>query len=235
MTATSDPIQADGRAYSTEDLYGPLVEHERKYAPEKLYVLGDSSLLRDGSRVSVVGSRKVSPEGLRRARTLSAWLTHAGVTVVSGLAEGVDTAAHETAIRQGGKTIAVIGTALSTAFPKKNTALQEKIARDYLLVSQFEPGRPPNKGNWPARNRTMALLSDATIIVEAGKTSGTIHQGWEALRLGRRLLIMESLAGQGFDWVDSFLGYGAEVLTRENFKAFVEDLPAGRHYDELPF
>jgi DNA processing protein len=235
MPATLTLPKADGRAQATEDLYGPLVEHERKYAPEMLYVQGDTDLLRDAPRVSIVGSRKASPEGMTRAATLAARLVEQGVTIVSGLAEGIDTAAHKTAIREGGRTIAVIGTPLNVAYPKKNAELQAEIARNHLLVSQFRPDTPTRPHNFPQRNRTMALLTDATVIVEAGQKSGTIHQGWEALRLNRRLLVLESLAARGFDWVDTFIGYGAEVLKHDGIEAFADDLPAGRHFAELLF
>ncbi len=129
----------------------------------------------------------------------------------------------------------MIGTPLDVAYPKKNAELQAEIAEDHLLVSQFKPGTRTYPSNFPQRNRTMALLSDATVIVEAGEKSGTIHQGWEALRLGRRLLIMDSLYQVGFDWVDTFIGYGAEVLSQSNFEAFVEDLPLGRFLFAEPF
>lgn len=101
MTTDLLPLKADGRAYLTEDLYGPLVEHEHKYAPEKLYVIGELDLLRNAPRVSIVGSRKATRKGLVRAATLTARLVEQGVTIVSGLADGIDTAAHTTAIRQG--------------------------------------------------------------------------------------------------------------------------------------
>ena len=83
---------------------------------------------------------------------------------------------------------------LDKPFPPANVALFGRIAREHLAISQFAPGVPPRKENFPQRNRTMALLSDATIIVEAGEGSGTLHQGWEALRLGRALFLLESLA-----------------------------------------
>jgi hypothetical protein len=98
------------REWSPEDLIGPLNEVERKNAPERLFLAGDADLLRSGRRVSIVGSRKVSPEGASRTRGLVKVLVERGITVVSGLAEGVDTAAHETAMNEGGRTVAVLGT-----------------------------------------------------------------------------------------------------------------------------
>ena len=155
---------------------------------------GNKALLTEGIRVAVVGSRKVSDAGIRRAQAFTEALVRHDVTVVGGLAEGVDTAAHETAISRGGKTIAVLGTPLNKAYPAKNKELLETIKRDHLAVSQFPEGYPYQKQNFPQRNRTMALISDATVIVEAGEKSGTRHQGWEALRLGRLVFIMHNVA-----------------------------------------
>jgi DNA processing protein len=172
--------------------------------------------------VSIVGSRKASPEGLRRARSLARALAEHGIVVVSGLAAGVDRAAHEGAIEAGGCTFAVLGTPLDQSYPKENAALQERMAREQLLVSQFPVGRPVLKGN-----RTMALLSDATVIVEAGEKSGTPHQGWQALRLGRLLFLLESVANdESLSWPSDMIGYGAQVLSRSNLSIVMENLPA---------
>lgn len=208
-----------------EDLLGPLDEVELKHAPEKLWVAGDEVLLTRGARVSIVGSRKATDLGLRRAAKLANLLVQHGVTVVSGLAEGIDGAAHTQAIRSGGRTIAVLGTPLDKTFPAAHRTLQAEIIREHLAVSQFSPGSATNRASFPMRNRTMALISDATVIVEAGEKSGTIHQGWEALRLGRELYIMESLTRSGFDWVEKFQHHGAQVLSDGNRDVFLESLP----------
>ena len=158
-----------------------------------------------------------------------------GVVVVSGLAEGIDTQAHQAAINVGGATIAVLGTPLDVCFPKQNQALLDRIIQDHLAVSQFPIGSPPQKKNFPMRNRTMALLSDATIIVEAGEGSGTIHQGWEALRLGRPLFLLESLTKRtDLTWPAEMQHYGAEVLTKERLPVVLDNLP-GRPRGELAF
>jgi DNA processing protein len=184
----------DVRTMTPEELLGPLNEVERTHAPTRLFVAGDVALLRHGSRVSVVGSRAVSPEGATRARSLTKALVKRGIIVVSGLAAGVDTVAHETAVSEGGRTVAVLGTPLEETFPAKNRALQARLMREQLVVSQFAAGAPTQRKNFPMRTRTMALITDATVIVEAGAQSGTLHQGWEALRLGRLLFLMESVA-----------------------------------------
>lgn len=208
-----------------EELLGRLDDVEQKHAPERLYVSGDTSLITSGARVSIVGSREASDIGLRRAQKLARLLVSRGVVVVSGLAEGIDSAAHLAAIEAGGRTIAVLGTPLEKAYPAKNRALQARIMRDHLAISQFAPGRSWDRRSFPMRNRTMALLSDATVIVEAGETSGTIHQGWEALRLGRALYILESLAQSGHSWVQEMTRYGAQVLSDANRELFLESIP----------
>ena len=144
------------------------------------HCLGYREHLNHGPRVSVVGSRKASAEGLKRARVLSRALVEHGM-VVSGLEEGIDTAGHTSALEAGGETIAVIGTLLDTYYPKENQALQQRLAREQLVITQFPIGSAVTPKNFPLRNLTMALLTDATVIVEAGEKSGTVRQGWEAL------------------------------------------------------
>lgn len=219
-----------------EELLGSLSEVERKHAPAKLYLAGDRALFGAQPRVSVVGSRVASEEGLKRARVLAKALVDRGIVVVSGLAEGIDTAAHETAIEAGGRTIAVLGTPLDQCFPAENRKLQERIMQEHTVVSQFALGAKTSRSSFPLRNRAMALLSDATVIVEAGPKSGTEYQGWEALRLGRPLFVMESLAQRDdVPWVKKLVHYGAQVLSRENLASALEDIPMRSRGEEIPF
>lgn len=170
-----------------------------------LYFSGDLSLL-DRPCIAVVGSRDVSNEGLARARRLSRELVEAGFVVVSGLALGIDAAAHSAAIDNGGHTIGVIGTPLDKAYPKENSDLQEAIHLDHLLVSPFKIGEKTFKSSFPKRNRVMAALSDATVIIEASDTSGSLHQAAECVRLGRWLFIAKSLADNpNLTWPSKFL------------------------------
>lgn len=219
-------VSMESRTYTPEELLGPLNEVEQKNAPERLYVAGDVSILAHGPRVSVVGSRKASSEGLQRTRSFARALVKRGIVVVSGLAEGVDAAAHETAVADGGHTVAVIGTPLDKSYPAKNRALQDRLMREQLVISQFPCGYPSQPKNFPIRNRTMALITDATVIVEAGEKSGTLHQGWEALRLGRLLFLMESVANDPrLSWPKEMIRYGAQVLSRENLELVLEEMP----------
>lgn len=211
---------------STVEALGGLNEWESIHAPVELYLQGDVGLLRRHPRVAVVGSRRASEAGLRRTRDLVKVLVSKGIVIVSGLAEGIDTAAHHAAIDAGGRTIAVLGTPLDKCFPASNRHLQEQISKDHLVVSQYASGSPIHKGNFPMRNRTMALIADATIIVEANETSGTRHQGWEALRMYRPLMIMSNVSKDpALTWPSKMIEYGAIELTRENLDAALEDLP----------
>jgi DNA processing protein len=148
--------------------------------------------------VAVVGARKASEQGVARTRRLVRELVADNFTIVSGLAAGVDTAAHEAAIDAGGRTIAVIGTPLSHTYPRSNVELQRQIGRDFLLISQVPLKRYEtqdyrlNRLFFPERNITMSALTEATVIVEAGETSGTLIQARAALQQGRKLFILDS-------------------------------------------
>ena len=197
-----------------DDALGPLNELERHHAPKLLFLQGDLTLLRQ-VKVSVVGSRKPSKEGVKRAARLARELAGRNVVVVSGLALGIDVAAHRAAIDAGGRTIAVIGTPLDSVHPRAHRDLQAEIARHHLVVSQFPAGYPVLPRNFPMRNRTMALIVDASVIVEAGDGSGTLSQGWEALRLARPLFIMKSVVEtSGLRWPAEMIDYGARVLSK---------------------
>lgn len=209
---------------TAEELYDPLNNVERRNVPPRLWIQGESELLRRGLRVAVVGSRSPSPAGCQRASQLSRRLVGEAITVVSGLALGIDTIAHRTAIATGGRTIAVLGTPLDQYQPRQNAAVQDEIGRDHLLVSQFPAGHPVLRSNFPRRNRTMALLCHASVIVEAGESSGTLSQGWEALRLGRPLFLLRSVVDNpALAWPREMIQYGAFVLTK--FEDLLEVLP----------
>lgn len=182
---------------------------------ELLYFQGAWELIATRS-VAVVGTRKPSEDGLRRTRHLVRQLVDDDFTIVSGLAEGVDTAAHTAAIEASGRTIAVIGTPLGHVYPKANASLQDRIARDFLLVSQVPVERYEaqnyrvNRFFFPERNKTMAALTEATIIIEAGETSGTLVQAREALKQKRKLFILNScFERDDLNWPHRFEQEGA--------------------------
>ena len=198
---------------SPGDLLGrPLNEFEQKNAPHQLYMEGPMDTPLSSRRVSIVGTRKPTGDGIEEARTVTKTLVSEGVTVVSGLAAGIDTIAHRTTIEMKGQTIAVLGTPLDKRYPRSNIRLQNEIATNHLVVSQFPIGYPITKGNFVRRNKTMALISNATVIIEAGDGSGTIHQGWETLRLGRPLFVCRTAAKARPRWLNDMKQYGATVL-----------------------
>ena len=186
-----------------------------------LWTAGDISLLQRKA-VAIVGTRKVSADGAARARRLAKEISGADVTVVSGLAKGVDTEALSAAIEAGGRVAAVIGTPIDAAYPAENKRLQETIYRHHLLISQFVPGRRVFPSNFPERNRMMATLTDASVIIEASDTSGTLHQAAECVRLGRWLFIAKSVAE------DPALSWPARFLKEERVRVLTktEDLLA---------
>jgi DNA processing protein len=173
----------------------------------QLHGVGDLSLL-DRPRVAIVGARKATQEGRRRAAQLARDCTRAGVVVVSGLAEGIDHVAHTAAIDHGGKTIAVIGTPLDRVYPTKHAELQRRIYREHLLLSPFTWGAKFVPSNFPERNRIMARLAMATVIIEASDTSGSMHQAVESIQVGHPVFIAAVLLDNPkLTWPRRFIGH----------------------------
>lgn len=207
-----------------EDLLGgPLNGTEQRNAPRQLHVRGPMEIPLPPSRVSVVGTRRPTEEGLAEARAVSGMLADNGIVVVSGLAAGIDATAHKAAIEAGGRTVAVLGTPLDKTYPASHYHLQKYIADNHLVVSQFPEGHPVVKGNFVKRNRTMALISDASVMVEAGEGSGTINHGWEALRLGRPLFVCGLAARPGHKWLAEMVRRGAIIL--EDHHQILDKIP----------
>jgi DNA processing protein len=146
--------------------------------------------------VAVIGTRRPSSTGVESARAVAKELVDAGFTVVSGLAAGIDTAAHTAALSQGGRTVAVIGTGLNRAYPPQNALLQSRIATEGAVISQFWPDAPPSRASFPKRNAVMSGTALATVVIEAGQTSGARTQARLALAHGRAVLLMEALLEQ---------------------------------------
>ncbi|MGI8911007.1 MAG: DNA-processing protein DprA [Rubrobacteraceae bacterium] len=162
--------------------------------PPLLFVSGAWDEQLDSRAVAVVGTRTSTPEGCRRAYRLAHSLAEAGVTVISGLARGIDTCAHQGALRAGGRTVAVMGTGITKRYPKENAPLADAIVESGgALISQFFPAQPPTKWTFPVRNVTMSGLTLATIVVEAGATSGAKMQAEAALTHGRAVFLPSSL------------------------------------------
>lgn len=156
-------------------------------APAVLHVRGrfeDS----DALAVAIVGSRRATPYGLEQADLLAADLAARGVTIVSGLARGIDAAAHRGALRVGGRTIAVLGSGVDVIYPPEHRRLADEVAERGAVVSQFAPGTPPLPQNFPIRNRVIAALSRAVVVVEAAEQSGSLITARLAAELGREVL-----------------------------------------------
>ncbi|WP_242613367.1 DNA-processing protein DprA [Herbihabitans rhizosphaerae] len=143
--------------------------------------------------VSVVGSRAASDAAVRDASEVARLIVDRGLTVISGLAAGIDAAAHEAALAHGGRTVAVIGTGIERYYPAANRDLQDRIAHNGLLLSQFWPNSPPTKLSFPLRNATMSAYGKATVIVEAGEKSGARIQARVAVAHGRPVILMKSV------------------------------------------
>lgn len=172
-----------------------------------LFSLGDLSLL-DRPAVAIVGTRNATSYGLRATATLARAAGEAGVTVVSGMARGVDAMAHEVALGTAGGTIAVLGTGVDVPYPRENAALHARVAARGLVLSEMLPGAPPHAGSFPRRNRLVAALADVTLVVEAGVRSGALITATIADSLGH-------LVGAVPGPIDSAASRGSNQLLRD--------------------
>ena len=168
--------------------------------PPLLFTQGN---LGDDSRaIAVVGTRQATEQGLETAAAVASELASAGVTVVSGLARGIDAAAHEAALAVGGRTVAVIGTGIRRFYPAENRALQARIANEGLVISQFWPDAPPAKHSFLMRNAVMSGYAAATLVVEAPWRSGARSQARLALEHGRPVILPVDMLVH--DWARDF-------------------------------
>lgn len=159
----------------------------------------------DARSVAVVGTRQATEAGLAQGDRISRMLAEQGVTVVSGLAKGIDTAAHRAALAAGARTIAVLGTGITRCYPEENRDLAEEITASGVLVSQFWPTQPPGRFTFPRRNTVTSGISQGTIVIEASSTSGAKMQARLALEHGKKVFLLRSLvAAQPWaqDYVD---------------------------------
>lgn len=152
--------------------------------PPVLYFRGEI-LPEDDWSVAIVGTRAVTPYGRQVTEELATVLAHNGVTVVSGLARGVDAVAHGAAIKAGGRTLAVLGSGVDRIYPPENRSMAEKIMAHGAILSDYAPGTPPESANFPPRNRIISGLSMAVVVVEAGDTSGALITAEFAVDQGR--------------------------------------------------
>lgn len=189
----------------------------------------------DAKSVAVVGTRDASNEGLRRSAKLARSLADRNVAVLSGLAKGVDTAAHEATLDAGGRTIAVLGTGILRAYPKENAELAERIvAQGGALVSQFWPDQAPTRYTFPRRNVVTSGLSQGTVVIEASSTSGAKMQARLALEHGKQVFLLRTLVTSQ-PWAQNYLARGAievadveTILDRLRSWKSIEALSEGR-------
>lgn len=196
------------------DFYPKLLSQTNE-APPYLFMRGNVRLV-DYPTVAVVGTRNPTEEGINKAWNLARLLGKYRLVVASGLAKGIDTAAHQGSLNNKYPTIAVIGTPLTKVYPKENEKLQQQIAEEGLIISQFPPSSPIQRWNFPMRNAVMSGISLATVIVEAGETSGALIQADYALKQKRLVFIPQSaLSNPKLKWPKKYVQRdGAESFSK---------------------
>lgn len=219
-----------------EDAY-PARLREIHQAPPFLFTAG--TLLSDDRAIAIVGSRKASARGLDIATSIATELAKEGVTVLSGLAEGIDAAAHTAALKAGGRTVAIIGTGIAKQYPAANRALQEEIARRGLVLSQFWPEGPPQKHNFLMRNAVMSGYGRATVVVEAGEQSGARAQARMAVEHGRPVVLTDQVVTAN-EWAKGlverpgvFVARGMTEAMEHIQRVLDREKKVGRLLDEL--
>lgn len=192
--------------------YPPLLL-KTEQAPRFLYIRGKKALLYEQRTVALVGSRHASDAAKDNTKRLAEALGRNGITVVSGLAKGIDVSAHTAALQSGYNTIAVIGTNLNQYYPAENKEVQLEIEKRGLVISQFSPATKTQRWFFPVRNGVMSGLSLATVIMEAGETSGALKQADFALKQGRQIMIPEkALKLEKITWPERYVKRGARVV-----------------------
>lgn len=207
-----------------DETYPPLLR-EIIDPPFALFVRGDVSLLsRPG--IALVGSRRASPYAINAGQFLARQLAPAGLTVVSGLARGVDAACHAAALDSGGTTIAVLGTGIDIVYPRSNARLFARIAEQGLVVSEFPAGTPPKPEHFPIRNRIISGLSLGAVIVEATVRSGSLITARMAAEQGREVFAVPgSIFSERSEGTHRLIQYGAKLV--HDATDIVEELPGG--------
>ena len=204
--------------------YPPLLK-EIIDPPLALFYRGDLSLLQR-TLVAVVGSRRASPYGISAARELARQLVSADVVIVSGLARGIDAAAHDAALSAGGTTIAVLGTGIDVIYPRSHRRLTEAIEERGLVITEFAPGTVPLASNFPVRNRVISGISAGVIVVEATSRSGSLITARTAAEQGREVFAVPgSIFAGGTEGTHRLIQYGAKLVHDVN--DILEELPGG--------
>lgn len=209
-----------------EPMYPPLLR-EISDPPLALFFEGRSELL-DLPAVAIVGSRRASPYGLGCARKIARELARLGIAVVSGLARGIDAAAHEEVLSREGATFAVLGTGIDIAYPREHVRLRDRIASEGLLLTELPPGTPPRREHFPVRNRIIAGISLGTVVVEAGERSGSLITARLASEEGREVFAVPgSIFSPGSSGTHRLIQDGAKLL--HHVDDLLEEIESLRH------
>jgi DNA processing protein len=207
ISGGAGPVDGSVQRWPRESANYPSELLELAQPPRELYAIGHPSALTK-PRVAIVGTRNSSAYGERITRTLTRALVRGGASIVSGMARGIDAAAHRTALEVGGNTVAVLGTGVDVPYPVGHRLLHRAIGEHGLVVSENPPGTPAGKGSFPRRNRIIAALAPVTIVVEAGFRSGALNTASQALELGR---VVAAVPGP----IDSEQSRGSNQLLRD--------------------
>ncbi|MET7609837.1 DNA-processing protein DprA [Streptomyces seoulensis] len=201
--------------------------------PPFLFFRGDLVAEADRRTVAVVGTRDASDIGLSRAKRVARELSEAGFTISSGLARGIDTAAHETALHFERRTLAILGTGITRCYPKENAGLLEEIAQSGAVLSQFWPSRSPGRDTFPRRNHVTSGISLGSVVIEASRTSGAKMQARVASEQGRHVLLLRSLVDTQ-EWARKMVEAG-RATTVDSTARIIERLrdPRPSHHEPL--
>lgn len=207
------------QSITSEDAAYPALLKQIKDYPKKLYYVGNIELLKTRC-VSVIGSRTTTTYGRNTARAAGRCLAECGLTIVSGMAAGIDTCAHEGALAAGGDTIAVLGCGVDICYPLQNMALMQRIEKSGLIISEYEPGSEPMAYMFPQRNRIISGLSEMTLVIQARNRSGSLITAELAVEQGREVF---AFPGN----IDSQYNLGSNKLIQEGagLVARIDDLP----------
>ena len=207
-------VKAGARVLTWDDPEYPPLLRQLPEAPPVLYVKGQLTEADREWTVAIVGTRKASAYGRQVAETLASELARNGITVVSGLALGIDAVAHEYALRAGGRTLGVLACGIDQVYPPSHVKLASRILEQGALLTETPVGSPPEGGNFPARNRIISGLSLGTIVVEAGETSGALITADRALEQGREVFAVPgNIFAQSSRGTNRLLKEGATLIT----------------------
>ena len=206
-------LRADDEIIKRGSIEYPPLLNATQQAPRFLYVRGRIELLQERRTVSLIGARQASDKSKLNTKRVAQTLGRNGITVVSGLAKGIDVTAHKSALERNYNTIAVIGTTLNQYYPKENKEVQLEIEKKGLVVSQFSPATKTERWFFPLRNGVMSGMSLATVIMEAGEKSGALKQADFAIKQRRQVLIpVKALEMSALTWPKKYVEKGAQTV-----------------------